>query len=264
MNKKALLLGYSDLQGSPLQGIKHDHDNIKKFLQSPLGGCWDETEIISHIFETHLNGKQNVSFVPNYIPDEELDYLFILYSGHGRDGLLTPFSQSSPHNIPIKNFLSAIKAKKALVIIDACRDISKNLKEDFIFSFQSSLLENEEKCPNKADFEDALKKSQEGITVCFTANQQESALEFGNNLNPQLKGSLFINMLLRVLHEKGNNGIIYFNETLIEEVKVKMNNLLAQSGHTEKQTPELKAFSIQTKDFYHSNSLIVDFPFAVK
>lgn len=113
MRKKILLIG----NNSGLPGVNTDITNFGQFFKSSRGGGWFDSEIITLIQPSTATLKTNIAS----LRQEKLDYLIILFSGHGgqvRKGTILEINEngdtileSELHNI----------ATRQLNIFDCCR-----------------------------------------------------------------------------------------------------------------------------------------------
>lgn len=134
MIRKAILV-YPKDNGflSPLKGPKNDINNWKEYLNSPLGGSWSDSEIeilnISNSAELHHYLAEEIQ--------EEYEYIFFAFSGHGGFDTTTDEHQSPMSLSPMGDFIycssysslylseicELLKSitKKALIFVDCCR-----------------------------------------------------------------------------------------------------------------------------------------------
>lgn len=121
MNKKILLIGNND----GLPGVKVDLENYKKYFKSSIGGQWNDNEIIEK-----LNPKKDnlISYL-NTLKNENLDYLIIIFSGHGgmkRETILELNSEGE--NFSESRFNSI--AIRQVTILDCCRVSLQSINEN--------------------------------------------------------------------------------------------------------------------------------------
>lgn len=131
MKKKILLIGNTN----GLPGVKIDLENYKNYFKSNTGGQWYDSEIIEELDVK----KDKLSSILVDLKSQELDYLIIIFSGHGgvvRDTVLELnnqyeyFSESHFNNI----------SKRQVTILDCCRSFAPNLSESIrAMNFSKSL-----------------------------------------------------------------------------------------------------------------------------
>lgn len=133
MQRKAILIDSSNaVVGKPLLGAAQDMKNWQNFLQSDIGGMWNDDEIADiPSCPTWKNVLEEINTF--YVPEGESYFLFIAFSGHGAfDKNLNKDVISLNHNqvIPVEEICKAVSnvTKNAVIIIDACRE-----EKDYVF-----------------------------------------------------------------------------------------------------------------------------------
>jgi hypothetical protein len=121
MKKKVFIIGND--QGLP--GVKKDIVNYKNFFKSPFGGSWLEEEIIVKINPI----KKDLLFDIERLKFLQLDFIVIIYSGHGghiRETVLeiNPFGE-----MIIESELKNI-ASRQITILDCCRSYAELISEE--------------------------------------------------------------------------------------------------------------------------------------
>jgi hypothetical protein len=120
MQKRILIIGNS----SGLPGVKVDVQNYKVFFKSAYGGNWYESEIIEKLNPT----KDDILSELNSLKNMNLDYLIVVFSGHGgqaRDTVLE--LNDKPEYLSEERFSGL--AVRQLLIYDCCRTFSASLLE---------------------------------------------------------------------------------------------------------------------------------------
>ena len=124
MQRKAILIDSSNaVVGKPLPGAAQDMKNWQNFLQSDIGGMWNDDEIADI---PSCPTWENV--LEEIVKFREIPYfLFIAFSGHGAfDKYRNADVISLNHDqvIPVKELFDAVDCvtKNAIIIIDACRE----------------------------------------------------------------------------------------------------------------------------------------------
>ena len=189
MNRKALIIYCTETDSGPLIGPQMDNKNIRAYLKSDVGGQWYDDEIIS--LET-----PTISEIEDCIAEEfyNVDYSFIVFTGHGgideKDG--QDYLEVADGDIPLSTLVSP--APKQTLIIDACRGYFKHIPDSLQKRF-SNLYEYFSGHPNTRPlFEDAVSQAEEGITILYSANENQSSLDTN-------KGGAYIYSLLSICKE---------------------------------------------------------------
>lgn len=112
MEKRILLFGNDE----GLPGVKVDLKNFKNFFKSPIGGNWLEIEINTLLNPTK---KELLDKLALY-KDLSLDYLIIIYSGHGGQERETLLEINPKGELIGESELQYI-SKRQLNIFDCCR-----------------------------------------------------------------------------------------------------------------------------------------------
>lgn len=112
MKRKILLIG----NDSGLPGVKVDIETYKSFFKSPFGGSWedDEIDICLNKSKTLLQVKLAVLQI------QQLDYLIIVFSGHGGQLRETVFEINDKEETISESSLQNL-ATRQLNIYDCCR-----------------------------------------------------------------------------------------------------------------------------------------------
>lgn len=119
MKKKILIIGNNE----GLPGVKVDMQNYKTFFKSQNGGEWYDDEIIEKLNP----GKEEILTLLDKLKQQQLDYLVVIFSGHGGQGRETVLelngsdylSESRLHDLAVRQ----------LNIFDCCRAFSPALLE---------------------------------------------------------------------------------------------------------------------------------------
>lgn len=120
MKKKILLIG----NNSGLPGVSTDMANYAKFFMSDIGGNWYDGEI-----ETIMNPKkEDLLKRIDLIKAENLDYIFVAFSGHGGQELHTVIELNSKGESIYEYQLKNI-AKRQITVLDCCRSYSTELMD---------------------------------------------------------------------------------------------------------------------------------------
>ncbi len=114
MNKKIYII---DSFSDDLPGVKKDIENLVNFFKSPYGGEWKSDEI-EHIY---ADNATILLINIDIIKELSLDYVIIIYSGHGcidENDNVYIWLQSGI-KVPISYFFNL--SNKQLFIFDCCR-----------------------------------------------------------------------------------------------------------------------------------------------
>jgi delta-aminolevulinic acid dehydratase/porphobilinogen synthase len=130
MDKKILLFGNND----GLAGVKVDMQEYKKFFKSPYGGNWNDNEIIERINIS----KEALEIELLYLGLLDLDYLIIVFSGHGGQKRETVLELNPGQEQIDESELQNI-AKRQLNIYDCCRAYSREISKGVIDMFESKV-----------------------------------------------------------------------------------------------------------------------------
>ncbi len=126
IKRKAILISSPDApspSNNLLPGTQIDVLKWKRFLKSPEGGSWVDDEIILYEYSKH---KSLLKFIKQ---QGTLDYLFLVYSGHGILRVTDSLIYESPNNeVSITDVEDAARkiTAKATLIFDACRCEARN------------------------------------------------------------------------------------------------------------------------------------------
>jgi hypothetical protein len=169
MNRGALIIGSPD---SKIPGAKRDIENYRKFLLSPLGGLWRQTEIVT----LESPSKQQVVSQINAL--KSVEYSVVVFAGHGGH-----VSASSPPivvlqpNVEIDSSELRVGAPKHTLILDCCRVLEPESVMDSMLakSERRKHTLNPEDC--RRFFDKAITDSGNGIVVLYACGFNESAGE---------------------------------------------------------------------------------------
>jgi hypothetical protein len=112
MKRKALLIGNTN----GLQGVKLDIEKTSAFLKSPQGGTWYLSEL--EIFQNPE--KASLLARVEELKRQSLDYVFVLFSGHGGHKRQTILELNAKGDTIQESQLHKI-ADRQLNIYDCCR-----------------------------------------------------------------------------------------------------------------------------------------------
>lgn len=128
MKKHILIIGNNE----GLPGVKIDIENYNQFFMSPFGGNWFPNEINVKLNPT----KSELSAELNRLKGMSLDYLIVIFSGHGgqeRETIL----ELNPRGETIGESDLKYLATRQLNIFDCCRCYPMSLNESALFKVLS-------------------------------------------------------------------------------------------------------------------------------
>ena len=140
MKRKAVLIGNT----SGLQGVQVDITRFTAFLKSNSGGAWYDSEI--DILENE--GKSTLLHKIDTLKNQSLDYLVVLFSGHGGQLRQTMLEINGQGETIEETLLRQITVRQ-LNIYDCCRAFSvtmmKKATESLSASFSESVNRNRQR-----------------------------------------------------------------------------------------------------------------------
>ena len=240
MTRKALIIYMTNSPSGHLVGPSHDNVNLCSFLISNLGGTWYQEEI------TSLENPEKSQVMDEISNMSRCDYALVVFSGHGKleKGNDTQYLELMNCSIPVKEL--TVNCKKQTIIIDSCRkyfsfregELNRQLHQ---FSLDKSKLKS---TSTREIFDDSLSKADKGLTILYSASENETALDTDN-------GTAYISSLIEAAQEWNNS---YSNENILS-VKDAHNNA-DKYLHFHFETIQKPKMSMEKRQIY--------FPFAVK
>jgi hypothetical protein len=125
MKKRILIIG----NNSGLQGVNVDVKNYHHFFRSSMGGSWEDYEIEKKLNPRKIDLQVELLILKNMA----LDYLIVIFSGHGGQKRETVLELNSSGETINDTELQNI-AKRQLNIYDCCRSYPEDLSENVRFS----------------------------------------------------------------------------------------------------------------------------------
>lgn len=180
--RKAVLIGNGGKSGQSgyLPGVEIDLKNYEAFLKHGVGGSWLGQEI-------DILNNATAAQISTYISNLKSDYIFVAYSGHGGfkrttgNTFLYIDNQYHPDSILINQ-----NCKWQSIVVDTCRTLIEERKDQTRNFSESFALENLTQIPNtRSFFDDHLNKCEYGKIKVYSAGIGEAAEEDPN------KGGLF-------------------------------------------------------------------------
>lgn len=119
MNRIAIIIGYEGNTRNFLPGVSKDMANYKRFLQSNIGGAWEEDEIISSKSWT----TPVLERVIDNLKANGIEYFLIIFSGHGYaiKGVDTYLEFQNNDDLALGTLQRWLQFNKSLIIADSCR-----------------------------------------------------------------------------------------------------------------------------------------------
>lgn len=118
----AILIGNDRWGGDFLPGVKHDMDAMKTFLISPAGGAWHPNQIFEVV--SKISKQSFVNCLYKAI-EEEYDYFYIFFGGHGELSRTNVplFILPGGDAIGLNEIQAILSTKTVLMISDSCQGI---------------------------------------------------------------------------------------------------------------------------------------------
>jgi len=194
MKRKALIIGNSGDKNNPkeyLEGVKKDVTNYNSFLQSNIGGKWYDHEIVLSLDETKNEVLKKISTVKQ----EQNDFVFILFSGHGSYSIWKECRKLYLFDEYLYEDDLTYLAHRQITILDTCAGVENDLLTE---SMESFAMDN----TFRKALTDYRKKYEHEISKC--PNQQailySSSIDESSNDDSEL-GGYFAYTLLNVARE---------------------------------------------------------------
>jgi hypothetical protein len=129
MNRKLILLknpGIKASDGNYAPGVNIAIERYKSFFKSPIGGAWDDNEIIE-INNSEFDLKTAVKNLLNDFDKQHIDYSIIVFVGHGANENSKDIIQlEDSQSITIDELkYPQNESLKRLIIVDACRSFTQ-------------------------------------------------------------------------------------------------------------------------------------------
>jgi hypothetical protein len=191
----------TDSPSGKLEGPSQDNENLREFLTSRLGGDWYSNEIISLRNPTIKKVKDTVLTFNKY------DYSFVVFTGHGEleEDEKIQYIELMDDEISIRELIT--DCPRQTIVIDACRGYFSKRQRllEKSMNFSNGMESYGQNISTRQLFDDNLAKTEEGLTVLYAANENQSALD--TNL-----GAAYISSLISSAQEWGR---ISNNETVL-------------------------------------------------
>jgi hypothetical protein len=112
MRRKALLIAHPGNGEERLLGVYEDLKRYQRFLRSPIGGWWDDEEIV--VLE-EPDAKEVLSAIRSI---SDADYSLVMFSGHGRKPGTSTLISLGDDELAAPRLYTA---RRQTVILDCCR-----------------------------------------------------------------------------------------------------------------------------------------------
>ena len=220
--RKALLIGPQCPRADFLEGVQSDLVNMKKFLHSPNGGLWMESEIVI-LYDLSLKAIREA------IRQAVAEYTLVYLSGHGiirkqkwdmlavKDGELMVMEclNGSP---------------KQLIIIDACRNFEKEGTAMGSIRWKVEPYSNFTGSQIRYWFDQAIRNSEPGQLIIHATQPNTSAYEDSYRLGGAFSIALLDSIM--VFQNSGQEGFISIGDVIDNTRRI-----LADRGS--KQIPQM-------------------------
>jgi hypothetical protein len=243
MIRKALLIGAPGAIKTKnfLEGVEVDLNHFELFLKSSIGGSWNSEEI------TRLNNSSFEDFISQF-ENAKCDYLLVYFSGHGNHFLKeSNIAINDEDVISIPQLVALINTKKALIILDSCREVVGESFSSFSGSEYLSFPSSEDTYNSSDTFKQSIENCGDGITIAYSCSVGERANE--NDL-----GGVYTYSLLK-------SALNWFTSETDEEIlginqASELSNDFIKMHSKNEQTPQVRNTIKSDKSF--------NFPFAIK
>lgn len=176
LKRKALLIGGQDPSQNLgiMSGIHADIECLSEFLQTPLGGAWQNHEIKILDFSIQDIGVSDLQLSISNL--ETVDYAIIAYFGHG---YTTKDEYGFPQTIleiaPDIHFSAKDLriTKKTLLLLDCCRTMftEQMIKEASNFSFHAGIVSPQA----RTLYDRMIEISERGVISIFSTQNNHAA-----------------------------------------------------------------------------------------
>lgn len=151
MKRRAILIFNDGGPSNYLPGVKIDMANYLKFLKSPEGGAWEDSEI--KVYDNDCNKDLLLAYINAFRLAENTGYWLIIFSGHGyvNSQNETILELSPDKECSVNDIKAATQYSRRLLIADSCRKvyhaITDSLKRELkLFSDTTSSSTYRQRC----------------------------------------------------------------------------------------------------------------------
>lgn len=123
MKRKAILIFNDGGPSNYLPGVKIDKANYLKFLKSPEGGAWEDSEI--KVYDNDCSKELLLNYINTFRLAEQIGYWLIIFSGHGYVNSQgeTILELSPDRECSVNEIKKATQYSRRLLIADSCRKV---------------------------------------------------------------------------------------------------------------------------------------------
>lgn len=153
MKRRAILIFNDGGPSNYLPGVKIDKENYLKFLKSPEGGAWDDSEI--KVYDNNCTKELLLAYINAFRLSEKIEYWLIVFSGHGYTNSKneTILEVSPGKECSVNDIKKATDNTRRLLIADSCRlvfsTITDSLKRELrLFSYTTESVAYRSQCRN--------------------------------------------------------------------------------------------------------------------
>lgn len=173
MKRKGLIISNPGEIGAEnyCEGVKVDVSNYKRFLTSPLGGAWFDSEIVHLDRPSCADTRAEISSLAN------LDYTFIAFSGHGYvSSRLNTTILELRKGEELDSLELRSNASKRTILLDCCRKviIEEVLKAAF-FAESARTIPKLDRSECRKYFDKVIEDCAKGIIVGYSCAKNETA-----------------------------------------------------------------------------------------
>lgn len=180
MSRRAILIEASKIKDhGDLPGARADVANYKAFLESAIGGAWNDNEI------TVLSHPARKSLLEWIAYARSQDYAFVTFSGHGhhvrgKDIDETRLCINDSEEVAVHDLNPG--NPRSLIVTDSCRGLTILEAEEYSRSFQLSLNAKmaalrPDRARCRALFDASLEQAERGPIFMYSCDLNEAAGE---------------------------------------------------------------------------------------
>lgn len=129
MKRRAILIFNDGGPSNYLPGVKIDKANYLKFLKSPEGGAWEDSEI--KVYDNDCNKDLLLAYINMFRKSEQPGYWLIIFSGHGYvNGQDQTILELSPgKECSVDDIKKATEYSRRFLIADSCRLVIRTITD---------------------------------------------------------------------------------------------------------------------------------------
>lgn len=210
LRRKALIIGSPGKSGTKefLQGVALDLDNYRDYLFSPIGGYWQQNEVV-------VMRDPSLQEVVMELSRLTADYALLVFSGHGyHNGSTTVFDLRDDKEIKIDQFRNRVH--KQTIIADCCRKLTVVVNEAKFLVEALALGRglNSDRC--RAYYDELIEESGRGAkggeeVVLYACGVDETATDLSN------RGGAYSSSLIEVAENWAQDQLRSLNQNIISK-----------------------------------------------